>query len=266
MRPREILITNDDGIEARGIHFLAGMMRPYGNVTIVAPREPQSAQSAALTLRKPLYLEKRGEGDGLRIFTLTGTPVDCVKMGMRIFLEEGRTPDLLMSGINHGTNTSVATVYSGTLGATAEGCIYGIPSIGFSIDTHDPEADFSIVGEYGPRIVEGVLEKGLPEGTYLNVNFPDITPNEAKGIVATRMGRGRWVREYNQESDEEGRDCYVMRGIFENLEGSGTANGAEEGMFGDHIAVSRGCIAITPVRLDNTDYDTLRDIARDWAL
>ncbi|MBO4570553.1 MAG: 5'/3'-nucleotidase SurE [Bacteroidales bacterium] len=266
MKPREILITNDDGIDARGIHFLAGMMRHYGNVTIVAPKVPQSAKSAALTLHTPMYLEKAGESEGYRMFTLTGTPVDCVKMGMRLFLEEGRTPDLLMSGINHGTNASVATIYSGTLGATAEGCIYGVPSIGFSIDTHDPEADFSVVARFGPGILDEALEKGLPKGTYLNINFPNIAPAEVQGIRVTRMGRGRWVREYDPETDSEGRDCYVMRGIFENLEDSYKVPAPGEGITGDHVALKANYIAITPVRLDSTDYEAADEIVRSWKL
>ena len=266
MKTREILITNDDGIEARGLHFIAGMMRHYGNITIVAPKVPQSAKSAALTLHTPMYFEKVGESEGYRMFTLTGTPVDCVKMGMRLFLEEGRTPDLLMSGINHGTNASVATVYSGTLGATAEGCIYGVPSIGFSIDTHDPEADFSIVAQFGPKILDEALEKGLPKGTYLNINFPNIPPAEVQGIRVTRMGRGRWVREYDQETDEEGRDCYVMRGIFENLEKSAIVPAPGEGITGDHVTIKGGYIAITPVRLDATDYEAADEIVSSWKL
>lgn len=264
MKPMEILITNDDGIDARGIHFLAGIMRTYGNVTIVAPKEPQSAKSAALTLRTPLYLEKVGESEGFRMFTLTGTPADCVKMGMRLFLEEGHTPDLLMSGINHGTNASVATVYSGTLGATAEGCIYGIPSIGFSIDTHDPEADFSVVARFGPGILDKALANGVPSGTYLNVNFPYIPVDEVKGVRVTRMGRGRWVREYDPETDSEGRECYVMRGVFENLESSAAVPSPGEGITGDHVAIKGGYIAITPVRLDATDYDAADEMARNW--
>ncbi|MBR5055859.1 MAG: 5'/3'-nucleotidase SurE [Bacteroidales bacterium] len=266
MKPREILITNDDGIEARGLHFLAGIMRHYGNVTIVAPKEPQSAKSAALTLHTPIYLEKVGGEEGFRIFTLTGTTADCVKMGMRLFLEEGRTPDLLMSGINHGTNASVATVYSGTLGATAEGSIYDVPSIGFSIDTHDPDPDFSIVAQYGPKILDEALENGLPSGTYLNVNFPNIPPAEVKGIRVTRMGRGRWVREYDPETDEQGRECYVMRGVFENLESSAVVPAFGEGITGDHVAIKAGYIAITPVRLDNTDYIAADEISNSWKL
>lgn len=266
MEQREILITNDDSIQARGIHLLAKMMRRYGNVTVVAPKEPQSAKSAALTLRTPMYLKRLSEEPGLRIFTLTGTPADCVKMGMRIFLEEGRRPDLLMSGINHGTNASVATVYSGTLGATAEGCIYDVPSIGFSLDSHDPEADFSVVERFGPQLLDEALRNGIPKGTYLNINFPDMLPESIKGIRVTRMGRGRWVREYDPETDAEGRPCYVMRGVYENLEKSAAIPANGEGITGDYMAVKSGYITITPVKLDSTDYTFADTISHDWKL
>ena len=149
----DILITNDDSINAKGIHFLAKMMTQYGNVTVVAPAEPQSGKSAALSLATPQYLKKVHYEDGLRIYSFEGTPVDCIKLAINEFFHDKR-PDLIVSGINHGSNASVASLYSGTLGACIEGTLYDIPSIGFSINTHDEDPDFSSVERYGKIIMD----------------------------------------------------------------------------------------------------------------
>ena len=145
---REILITNDDGIDAEGIHVLAGIMAGYGNVTVVAPLHPQSGKSAALSMDTPLYLKQVKDEPGLREYTFNGTPVDCVKIGINECFPKGELPDIVVSGINHGANCSVASLYSGTLGACIEGTVYEIPSIGFSLCTHKPHPDFSPVLEF----------------------------------------------------------------------------------------------------------------------
>lgn len=154
---REILITNDDGIGADGIHVLASVMRRYGNVTVVAPLHAQSGKSAALSLDTKLYLKQIKNEPGYREYTFNGTPVDCIKIGINECWPEGRLPDLVVSGINHGANCSVASLYSGTLGACIEGTVYGIPSIGFSICTHAEHPDFSPITEYADTIMERFL-------------------------------------------------------------------------------------------------------------
>ena len=191
---REILITNDDGFRAKGIHVLSQLLREYGNVTVVAPYEPQSGRSVSLTLDKPLMIEAPAVEEAtetmgsLRVYTLSGTPADCAKLGINLFLHEGRLPDLLVSGINHGSNASAASIYSGTLGATVEGTLYDIPSVGFSINTHDDNPDFEGVVHFGRQILDRVLADGLRKGIYLNVNFPAIPKEQVRGIRMARQG------------------------------------------------------------------------------
>ena len=264
MKPK-ILITNDDGYKARGINLLARMMTSYGQVTVIAPKTPQSAKSAALTLGTRMYLDKISEEEGLRTFALDGTPVDCVKMGVRLFQEEGGMPDLLLSGINHGANTSTASLYSGTLGAAAEAAVYDIPAVGLSLDSHDAEADFSGALKYAAIVVENCLATPPAKGTYINVNVPDIAENEILGIRFARRGNGRWVKEYDAETDETGRPCFVMRGHFQDLETSSEMP-QDGSLAGDHTALSCGYVSIVAHRIDNTDYDEISRLAGNWKL
>lgn len=255
-KPREILITNDDSIEAEGIHVLAGIMRRYGNVTVVAPLLPQSGKSAALSLDTKLYLRQVRNEPGLREYTFNGTPVDCIKIGINECWPEGCLPDLVVSGINHGSNCSVASLYSGTLGACIEGTVYDIPSIGFSICTHDPHPDFSPVTAFADTIMDKFLACPPEKGVYLNINFPPIPASEVKGIRMARRGYGRWVKEFDSCQDEEGRPFYLMAGYFENHE--------KEGSIGDHMMVRGGYITIVPHRIDTTDYSEVERLRKVW--
>lgn len=256
--PREILITNDDGIDAEGIHVLAGIMRRYGNVTVVAPLHPQSGKSAALSLDTRLYLRQVKDGPGLREYTFNGTPVDCVKIGINECWPEDRLPDLVVSGINHGSNCSVASLYSGTLGACIEGTVYGIPSIGFSICTHAEHPDFSPVTAFADTIMEKFFAFPPEKGIYLNINFPPIPASEIKGIRMARRGYGRWVKEFDTYKDEEGRPFYLMAGYFEDHE--------KEGSIGDHTIVRDGYITIVPHRIDTTDYNEVERLSKAWEI
>lgn len=261
----KILITNDDGYKAKGINLLAQMMRAYGDVTIIAPTISQSGKSAALTLGKRMYLETISEEPGLRIFALDGTPIDCVKMGVRLFLEEGSMPDLLLSGINHGANTSTASLYSGTLGAAAEAAIYDIPAIGLSLDSHEPDADFTGALRYGERVVQACLKEPMAKGTYINVNVPDIPADDILGFRFARRGLGRWVKEYDEEFDEEGRRCFVMRGSFQDLEASSELP-SDGSITGDHTTVHKGYVSVVAHTIDNTDYGELKRLESIWKL
>lgn len=263
---REILVTNDDGFRARGIHVLAQLLRGYGNVTVVAPAEPQSGRSVSLTLDKPLMIERplqEAAADGLgslRVYTLSGTPADCAKLGINLFLHEGKRPDLLASGINHGSNASAASIYSGTLGAAVEGALYGIPSLGFSLDAHDESADLDGVLRYAPRIVDRVLADGLPPQVYLNVNFPAVPADEIRGIRLARQGAGRWVREFDHRTTRRGRHYFWMVGEFTDLE-----DPARETDFpADHHLLDAGYIAVVPHRVDTTDYAALDSLRKRW--
>ena len=260
---REILLTNDDSINAVGLMHLANLFRRYGDVTVVAPKEPQSAKSASLTMERPLQLkhiqdiEAEGELGMIRVYTLDGTPCDCAKMGVNMFIEEGRMPDLLISGINHGSNASAAAIYSGTLGATKEAALYGIPAIGFSIDTHDEFPDFSVIDYYLDEIMERFFKYPPKPSTFLNINFPDISPEQVRGIVMARQGRGRWHKEFVREIDPRGREIYWMVGEFLNL--AGGADTAD-----DHILMHDGYITIVPHTVDTTDYAELERLSGHW--
>jgi len=260
---REILITNDDGFRAKGIHVLARLLREFGNVTVVAPCEPQSGKSVSLTLDKPLMIERPSTEPAtetlgsLRIYTLSGTPADCAKLGINLFLHEGRLPDLLVSGINHGSNASAASIYSGTLGATVEGTLYGIPSVGFSINTHADSPDFEGVVFYGRQILEKVLEDGIRKDVYLNVNFPDIPKDQIRGVRMARQGAGRWVKEFDHRITLRGKHYFWMVGEFEDQEAVGTPDA-------DHHVVDSGFISIVPHRIDTTDYEELERLQQCW--
>lgn len=255
----EILITNDDGYTSKGINTLAHLASRYGNVTVVAPVNGQSGMSVALTLDRPLRLHKAAQqevenGHTINIYTLTGTPADCVKMAMNQFYTE-KKPDLLISGINHGSNASVASVYSGTLGACIEGTIYGIPSIGLSIDNHNPDADFSIVETHLDSILKNYLHNPPKPGIYLNINFPAIAAAEAKGIRFASQGRGMWIKEFTERTDPHGRNYYWMTGEFMDGEHTPVA---------DHTLLRQGYITIVPHKVDNTDYEQLSELSAKW--
>jgi 5'-nucleotidase len=264
-KPLEILVTNDDGYQARGIQVLAQMLRSYGNVTVVAPRDPQSGKSVSLTLDKPLMIERpetqpaTEELGSLRVYTLTGTPADCAKLGINIYLHEGRLPDLLVSGINHGSNASAASIYSGTLGAAVEGTLYDIPSVGLSINTHADDPDFEGTIFYGRKVIDWVLADGLKRGIYLNVNVPAIPKDQIRGIRMARQGAGRWVREFDHRVTLRGKHYFWMVGDFEDQESVGSTDA-------DHHLVDSGYVSIVPHKADTTDYDELERLRENWKL
>ena len=263
---REILVINDDSINAEGIRHLTCLLRKWGDLTVLAPRDPQSAKGASLTMDRPLHLNHirdiapEGGLGGVRVYSLDGTPVDCAKMGVNMFVEEGRMPDLVVSGINHGSNASAAALYSGTLGATLEAALYGIMAIGLSIDTHDDNPDFSVVDAYIDGIMEQILANPPAAGTYLNINFPDISAGQVRGIRLTSQGRGRWHKEFVRQTDPRGRDIYWMVGEFLNL-----SDGSDDALD-DHILMREGYITITPHKIDTTDYGELDRLSQLWEL
>lgn len=252
---RKILITNDDGVKSKGISALTEMMKPYGDLTVVAPFEAMSGMSAALTIGKPLRLTELKTEEGLRIFACSGTPADCVKMAMNQLFADS-PPDLLVSGINHGSNASIASLYSGTLGAAAEGTVYGIPSIGFSLTSHDRNADFSAAVHFGKQIIERFLENPPKADTYLNVNFPATEISLIKGIKFCHQGRGQWIKEFEERVDPYGSNYYWMTGEFFNLE--------PENQDSDHNLVENNFISIVPHKIDTTDYEELNRLGNLW--
>ncbi len=236
-----ILISNDDGVYAKGLNELVEVMRLFGNIVVVAPDSPRSGMSHAITVDRPLRVTKLQDDAGLEVYSCTGTPVDCVKLACNQLLN--RLPDFVISGINHGSNTSVSIIYSGTMGAALEGCIHGIPSIGFSLSDYNQDADFSRSKKVVARVFQTVAEHGLPEGICLNVNIPK---GEVKGIRFCRQTRGKWVEEFEQRTDPHGRDYYWLTGYFNNSE--------TEARDTDDFALMEGFVSVVPVSTDMTAY------------
>lgn len=268
-----ILLTNDDGYSAKGIKVLAGIMRRYGELVAVAPKEAQSGMSLAVSMgHRPIGVRKLREAEGEQWWCLDGTPASCVKYGIDNVFPPLK-PDLVVSGINHGSNAASAAHYSGTIGAAMEGAINGIPSIGVSLDAFDPDADFSCVEEMLP----GILDVLIPNisrrfGTYYNINFPNLPASQIKGIVPCRLGAVHWEDEYQDfysYLEKKGREpsaadleyisrmesdelLYVMAG--EMVHNPGDFEDA------DHKLLEKGFVTITPQKLDCTDYDELQKL------
>lgn len=260
-----ILITNDDGYQAKGIKTLAEIMKKYGEVTVIAPKTHQSGMSTAVSLGFKQIAHK-DLGNGWHY--VDATPASCVKFGLNtMFL--GNFPDVVVSGINHGSNASNASCYSGTLGAAEEAALNGIPAIGVSLDSLHPDADFSALEAYFGDIFEKLMSN-LPSkyGVYYNVNFPDIPAEQIKGLKIGHQGKGRWIREFRewdvkhyakygltpemlgQSSTpvlEEGEDLYMMVGDFED----DPRNTPEA----DHLLVKEGYISVVAHNVDCTDYE-----------
>lgn len=220
MQKKLILISNDDGIKAPGLHRLIETVAKLGDVIAVAPDEPHSGQSAALTVNGPLRITQHPDKEGAKVYSVSGTPVDCIKLAMHHIVP--RRPDIILAGINHGSNAGINLIYSGTMGAVQEGCVQGIPSVGLSLMHHSMEADFSYCLPIIKNIVQSVLEKGLPQGVCLNVNFPAKVAIE--GVKLVRAARSYWSEEYKEYTDPHGKTFYWLSGglINEEPEDPGT--------------------------------------------
>ena len=235
-----ILVSNDDGVNAKGLKNLIEVVKPYGDIVVVAPEMSESGMSHAISFKNPIRLNKLKEYENVKIYSCTGTPVDCVKLALNQVVE--RKPDFLVSGINHGSNASISVIYSGTMGAAIEGCLNGIPSVGFSILSHAKDADFSLSRKYSQQIFEKVLKHGLPQGVCLNINFPVIDIDDLKGIKVCRQARGIWKEEFDKRIDPNNRDYYWLTGNFNNFEPD-----AEDT---DEWALNNNYASIVPINVD----------------
>jgi len=242
-----ILVTNDDGIEAKGIRSLIEMVQPFGDVITVAPFHVHSGKSHAITVELPIRYRLLRAYENVKVYGCSGTPVDSVKLAFSAILP--RTPDLIVSGINHGSNASVSVVYSGTMGAVIEGCLNGIPSIGFSLLDFDPDADFRAAQHYGRKIVQHVLDQGLPDATCLNVNVPPVEMSQVQGIKVCRQARGVWREEFDKRLDPRKGEYFWLTGYFVNHE-----NGATDT---DEWALENNYISVVPVQVDFTNYKAM---------
>ena len=238
-----ILISNDDGYEAKGINSLIDMVKDLGDVLVCAPDGPRSGNACAFSATIPLRLTLRKKSEGIEIWSCNGTPVDCVKMALSQLLD--RKPDLVVGGINHGDNASVNTHYSGTMGVTMEGCMKYIPSVAFSLCDHREDADFEPLRPYVRACTERLLREGLPQGVCLNINFPLVPA--FKGVKVCRMAHGTWYNEVTTCRHPRGYDYYWMVGHYRNDE--------PEADDTDNWALQHGYVAITPTRVDVTAYE-----------
>ena len=251
-----ILVTNDDGIHAKGLGKLIAVAREFGDVIAISSQEPMSGMSHAITIKVPLRAQMVAEEPGFRSYMTNGTPVDGVKLVFNSLTE--RKPDLLVSGINHGSNSSSSILYSGTMAAAMEGAINHIPSIGFSLLSFDPDADFTAAGRVAGEVISQVLEKGLPDGVCLNVNVPSIPGEEIRGIRMCSQANGYWKEEFEKRSDPNGREYYWLTGFFHNREPDGEGEGTDE------WALKNSYVSIVPIHTDLTAYGVLREM-KSWS-
>uniref|UniRef100_UPI00405685DD 5'/3'-nucleotidase SurE n=1 Tax=Alistipes sp. TaxID=1872444 RepID=UPI00405685DD len=253
-KERVIFLTNDDSYRSKGFAAAIEIARQFGRVIAVAPDTSQSGMSQAITIYNPLYLRKVREEEGVTVYSLNGTPVDCVKIAFDHLLRDKKI-DLTISGINHGSNAAVSVLYSGTMGAAIESAFYNIPSIGLSLTDHDLDADFEGAVKYGTQVVEAVLgNEELPRSLCLNVNVPNIPCEEIKGIRVSRQTRGYWREEFYKRTDPHGRDYFWLTGAFANAEPQ-----AEDT---DEWALANGYVSVVPVQVDLTAYNQLEQLER----
>ncbi|MFY0627311.1 MAG: 5'/3'-nucleotidase SurE [Reichenbachiella sp.] len=251
-----ILISNDDGITSSGIRKLVELMSTIGEVVVVAPDSPQSGMGHAITVGDTLRLVKTDIFGDVLAYKCSGTPADCIKLAKHEVLKE-RKVDLVVSGINHGSNTSISVLYSGTMSAAIEGAIEGGPAIGFSLCDFSWNADFSHVDEYILKIAKQTLENGLPKGIALNVNIPPKQNEKIRGIKVCRQANARWEEEFDKRLDPHGRDYYWMVGNFVNH---------DKGEDNDEWAINNNYVSIVPCQFDLTGHHAMTHLNEEWDL
>lgn len=241
---RLILLTNDDGLYASGLRTLLEVMEEFGKIVLISTLESMSGMSQALTVKTPLRVKLLEETERRRVYACNGTPTDSVKIAVNQLLE--RKPDWVVSGINHGANASVSVLYSGTMAAALEGCLYGIDSVGFSLNDFSRTADFSICKKYIRMVMQRLVARPLPKGICLNVNIPSIPENDIKGILVCRQAKGNWKEEFEKRKDPMGRTYYWLTGMFQNQE--------PEAVDSDEWALANGYVSVVPVSVDMTAH------------
>lgn len=243
-----ILITNDDGITAPGILFLSKIAKQFGDVCVIAPDKPQSGMGHAITINSTLRIEKSNFHHALMEYSCSGTPVDCVKLAVNQFLD--KKPDLVLSGINHGSNLSINVIYSGTMSAALEGAIEGIPSVGFSLCDYSIDADFSHCEETVRAIILKMLSHKFEETVCFNVNIPKLKADEMKGIKMCRGAKGNWIEEFDERFDPSGKPYYWLTGKFVNF---------EEGNHETDLYLNKqGYVTVVPVDFDMTNHTQVK--------
>ncbi len=239
-----ILVCNDDGIDSPGIYTLAESLKEIGEVTVVAPLKEQSAVGHAITMHYPLRVTKHFKNGSFFGHAVDGTPADCVKIGIRNLMKD--PPDLVVSGINHGSNTAINIIYSGTVSAAREAAIMDIPSIAISVTNH-AVTDFNFAGKVAKLLAKEITGKDIPLGTLLNVNVPDVPENKIAGILLTKQGKSKWDDIYERRQDPYGKDYYWLTGNLLEM---------DKEIELDEAAIKRNYVSVTPIHFDLTDYET----------
>lgn len=247
-----ILVSNDDGIFSDGLNALVSELRSFAEVTIVAPENQQSAVGHAITVHRPLRMREVKKEGKLFGYAVDGTPADCVKLAIRNLMKT--KPDLVISGINHGSNTAISVIYSGTVSAATEGTILGIPSFAMSLTTFESNADFSYAAKFAGRLAKKIMENALPSGTLLNVNIPAVPESEIRGVVITKQGKSIWNDEFEARRDPGNKQYFWLKGELVELD-------EEEDI--DQRAILNNKVSITPIQFDLTNYAMI-DALRQW--
>lgn len=245
----KVLISNDDGIDSLGIQSLAAEFRKFADVTVVAPLREQSAVGHAITMKVPLRVIEYHKNDKFFGYAVDGTPADCVKMGVRNILKEN--PDIVVSGINHGSNTATNIIYSGTVSAAREAAIMDIPAIAVSVTDHHA-CHFEYAAELAAEYARRIVEHGLTKGTLLNINVPNLPKNEIRGVAVTRQGKSRWDDCYEKRTDPYGRDYFWLTGNLVKMDTSRDY---------DQKAIEENFASVTPIHFDLTDFSELERIS-----
>jgi len=244
MKKIKILVTNDDGITAPGIRFLIDVVKDFGDITIMAPDKPQSGTSHSITFSEPLKIKTIAESKGYNEYSCNGTPVDCIKLGEHVAMDE--KPDLVVSGVNHGSNASINVIYSGTMAAVIEACIDGVPAIGFSLDNFSESADLEPARHFIKKIIKGIIENGMPKDICLNINIPDV--KKIQGIKVCRQAKASWKEGFDSRINPRGDHYHWLTGSFV-IE--------ELGEDSDLKALKDGFISLVPIQVDFTAYKAM---------
>lgn len=251
-----IFVTNDDGVEAKGFWSAIKVARKFGRVIAVGPERPQSGMSHAITMHIPLFIKEIRKEEDLEVYACSGTPVDCVKMAFDYLLKNDQ-PVLTISGINHGSNSAINVLYSGTMGAAIEASFYGAPSVGLSLLDHDEDADFAASEVFAERIIRQVLSQNVEEPLCLNVNIPCLPEDQIKGIMVCRQNAGYWKERFICGKDPRDKDYFWLTGHFINNEPEATDT--------DVWALDNNYVAVVPVNIDFSHYAQIKQL-KQWDL
>jgi 5'-nucleotidase len=247
----KILVSNDDGIDSPGIAALVKSLKEIADVTVVAPQNEQSAVGHAITMKIPLRVTPYYKNGDFFGYAVDGTPADCVKMGIRNIMKE--PPDLVISGINNGSNTAINIIYSGTVSAAREAAIMEVPAAAISVTNHTPK-NFNSAAKLARMLALKMIDHKIPLGTMLNVNVPDVSEKDIAGIILTKQGKSKWDDIYEERKDPYNREYYWLTGKLLEVDTDSDI---------DQVAIKKNYVSITPIHFDLTDYETF-DKMKSW--